>query len=270
LAEFDQMQNGFLMRAGLILVLLCSWAYGRPFYIGYSGAPGSNGRCASSCHGSSGGTIEISGFPLEYVPGHTYTVSISHSGGNSIKQFNGSCRIGVGSENAGVISAGVNTVTYNTSGETNGIHLSSTDLESGTFDWTAPSEGTGYVTLYIAGHQGSRSGPNSTLEIVSSEQTTGIQGDDGQNARPGLISLRNYPNPFNAQTVIRYELPSTSLVSVEIYNIVGRQIESLIHEMQPAGVHQVNWDASGRSSGIYFCRIRAGGYSVTARMLLLK
>jgi hypothetical protein len=259
-----------MIGAGLILVLLCSWAYGHPYYIGYSGAPGSNGRCASSCHGSSGGTIEISGFPLEYVPGQTYIISISHSGGNPIKQFNGSCRIGDGSENAGVMSAGDNTVTYNTSGETNGIHFSSTDLERGTFDWTAPSEAVGDVTLYIAGHQGSRSGPNSTLEIVSVERPVGVPDDDDFHATPRLLSLGNYPNPFNAATVIRYDLPSVSVVTVEIYDILGNQIETLIHGTQPAGIHQVSWDATGWSSGVYFCRVRAGEYRITETMLLLK
>lgn len=264
------MKSRILSLASLIFLLLTSWAYGRPFYIGYSGAPGSNGRCASSCHGSSGGTIEISGFPSEYVPGQTYVISIFHSGGNSIKQFNGSCRVGGGSENAGVITAGDNTVTYNTSGETNGIHLSSTDLESGTFNWTAPAEGVGYVTLYVAGHQGNRTGPNSTLEIVSTESSTGISDDDGLHAGPRLLSLGNYPNPFNARTVIRYELPAASVVTVTIYDILGHEVETLVHAAQPAGYHQVTWDATGRSSGVFFFRIRAGDFGTVGRMLFLK
>jgi hypothetical protein len=264
------MRKGILIGASLTLVFLYSWAYGHPYYIGYSGAPGSSGRCASSCHGSSGGTIEINGFPREYTPGQTYVVTVSHSSGSSIKQFNGSCRMGGGSENAGVISAGDNTVVYNTSGETNGIHLSSTDLESGTFDWTAPSEGVGYVTLYIAGHQGSRSGPNTTLEIISTEGTIGVSDDDDFQARPRHLSLGNYPNPFNASTVIRYELPVACVVTVEVYDILGNRAESLIHGQQQAGYHQVIWDASDRASGVYFLRIRAGDLSSTGSMLLLK
>ena len=256
--------------AGLICLLLTSWAYGHPYYVGYSGAPGSSGRCASSCHGSSGGTIEINGFPREYTPGQTYIVTVSHSSGSPIKQFNGSCRMGGGSENAGVISAGDNTVTYNTSGETNGIHLSSTDLESGTFDWTAPAEGVGDVTLYIAGHQGSYSGPNTTLEIVSTEGATGISDDDDYDAIPGPLLLGNYPNPFNAMTVIRYDLPSASDVTVEIYDILGHNLETLVREVQQAGYHQISWDATGRSSGVYFYRICAGYRSTAGTMLYLK
>ncbi len=264
------MKNRIFLTASLTISLSCSLAYGHTSYIGYSGAPGSRGRCASSCHGTSGGTIEISGFPSEYAPGQTYTLTISHSGGSSIRQFNGSCRIGDGSENAGIISAGTNTATYSTSGETNGIHSSSSNQEGGTFDWTAPSEGVGEVTLYIAGLQGGFGGQNSTLEIISIEQAVGISDDDEFHATPRLLSLGNYPNPFNAMTVIRYDLPSASVVTVEIYDILGHRLETLVRQPQQAGYHQVSWDATGRSSGVYFYRIWAGDHSMTGRMLLLK
>jgi hypothetical protein len=145
--------------------------YGFATYKGYSGAPGSKGTCASSCHGVAGGTIEISGFPERYVPGQTYAITISHSDGNAIRQFNGSCRIGTGSQNAGTIFAGTNTATYNTSGETNGVHFSSVNQHSGQFHWTAPSAGTGTVRLYIAGQQGGYNGQNSTLVLTSESDT---------------------------------------------------------------------------------------------------
>jgi len=98
-----------------------------------------------------------------------YTVLLTHSGGSAIKQFNGSCRVGNGSDNAGTISAGTNTSTYNTTGETNGIHLSSNDKDNAEFVWTAPPAGTGTVRLYVAGHQGSASGPNTKVVLVAQE-----------------------------------------------------------------------------------------------------
>ena len=75
---------------GMIIVsflMFFTIIFGRPSYIGYSGAPGSNGYCASSCHGSSGGTIQIDGFPDEYVSEQTYAITISHSDGNSIRRY---------------------------------------------------------------------------------------------------------------------------------------------------------------------------------------
>ena len=80
----------------------------------------------------------------------------------------------------------------------------------------------------------------------------------------------NYPNPFNAMTIIRYTLPSTSDVTISIYDILGGRVETLIQGEQPAGYHQVVWDASDHSSGIYFYRIQAGNYTEAKKMLLLK
>ncbi|NIP44541.1 MAG: T9SS type A sorting domain-containing protein [candidate division Zixibacteria bacterium] len=259
----------------LALVTLTINLYARTTYTGYSGAPGSKGNCASSCHGGSGGTIEISGFPTQYVPGQTYTITISHNGGSSIKQFNGSCRIGSGSENAGLIEAGTNTQIYNTSGETNGIHLSSRDLDNGTFLWTAPQAGTGEVTLYIAGHQGATSGPNTDLTLSSSEMATDAE-DDEFLAVPDDYSLNgNYPNPFNPTTSIQFDLPRQSHVTIEIFNLLGQKVARLTDEEYPAGSHKVIWNgmsSNGQSvsSGIYFYRMEAGEFIETKKMLLLK
>jgi hypothetical protein len=243
-------------------------ASGHATFIGYSGAPGTSGRCATSCHGGGGGTIQINGFPTEYVPGQTYTITISHSSGSTIRQFNGSCRIGTGSQNAGVIIAGTRTVTYNTSGETNGIHLSTTSQDNCTFQWTAPSAGTGNVKLYIAGQQGSSSGANSTLTLLASEQVTGINETDEISNYIDISN--NFPNPFNAQTTIRYSLPEQSMVWIEVFDILGHKIETIAEGTKPAGSYQAIWDAGDQSSGIYFYRIKAGDKVETKRMTLLK
>ncbi len=149
-------------------ITLPAWA--RTTYTGYSGAPGSRGRCASSCHGAGGGTIQASGFPSVYVPGQSYTITVSHAGTDLIANFNASCRIGTGSQNAGVITAGTNTATYNTSLETNGVHLSPSFLDGGTFTWTAPAAGTGDVNLYICGIEADYDGPNTILSFTAAEQ----------------------------------------------------------------------------------------------------
>jgi hypothetical protein len=80
----------------------------------------------------------------------------------------------------------------------------------------------------------------------------------------------NYPNPFNSMTIIRYSLPEPAEVKIEIYDILGRKVETLVQGEQPAGYLQVIWDASDRSSGLYFYRIQAGDYSETRKMVLLK
>jgi hypothetical protein len=253
--------------AASIIIMTCI-ASGHATYIGYSGASGSGGRCASSCHGSGGGTIHASGFPPEYIPGQIYTISIAHSGGTTIRQFNGSCRIGTGSQNAGVIASGTRTVTYNTGGETNGIHLSTTNQDSCTFQWTAPQAGTGTVRLYIAGQQGSSGGANTSLTLVATEQMTGIEEED--EISHDFALLNNFPNPFNAQTTLDYSLPVDGPVTLEVYDLLGRKIETLFEGFQSAGEHWIIWDGGDQTSGVYFYRIRTENKTETKKMTLMK
>ncbi|MDG5766204.1 CotH kinase family protein [Balneolales bacterium ANBcel1] len=97
--------------------------------------------------------------------------------------------------------------------------------------------------------------------------------DAGQDApdRPDSYRLRqNYPNPFNPSTSIRYDLPESGEVRLEIFDLVGRRITTLVESHQQAGSHQVHWDASGLSSGVYLYRLEAGNYVETRKMTLIK
>ncbi len=82
--------------------------------------------------------------------------------------------------------------------------------------------------------------------------------------------IQNYPNPFNASTVIKYELPKQLTVSIDILDALGRKVANIQNGSQPAGYHQIIWNASDASSGIYFYRIQAGDHAETVKMLLLK
>jgi len=81
---------------------------------------------------------------------------------------------------------------------------------------------------------------------------------------------QNYPNPFNPVTTINYQLPRISDVKLVIYDMLGREVTTLVSEVKPAGSHQVNWDASGYASGIYYYRIEAGDFQQVRKMMLLK
>jgi len=82
--------------------------------------------------------------------------------------------------------------------------------------------------------------------------------------------LSNYPNPFNAQTVIEYQLPVSASVKLEVYNLLGNKVTTLVEGEQEAGYKSVSWDASDVSSGIYFYKLSAGDYTETMRMILVK
>lgn len=112
-------------------------------------------------------------------------------------------------------------------------------------------------------------------ESISSVQAgcfiVGSQQGVTNNAAPhDFEMLKIYPNPFNSQTTIEYELKELSPVTIQIFDLIGKRIKTLYDGQQDAGRHQIYWDASAQCSGIYFCRISAGGYSETRRMVLLK
>ncbi len=81
---------------------------------------------------------------------------------------------------------------------------------------------------------------------------------------------QNYPNPFNARTTIGYNLEEPSNVRIEIYNLLGQKISTLVDEYQSAGAHQVTWNAENQASGVYLYNMQTGQLSETKRMLLLK
>jgi hypothetical protein len=81
---------------------------------------------------------------------------------------------------------------------------------------------------------------------------------------------QNYPNPFNPRTIINYELPITNYVDLSVFNLLGQNVATLVNEHQQAGYHQVEWDASGFASGIYYYRIEAGNFTETRKMIYLK
>lgn len=81
---------------------------------------------------------------------------------------------------------------------------------------------------------------------------------------------QNYPSPFNASTEIGYSLAIPSEVIIDIYDVLERHVETLLRMQQQAGQHQIFCDASDHSSGLYFNRIKAGEFTETRRMVLLK
>jgi hypothetical protein len=81
---------------------------------------------------------------------------------------------------------------------------------------------------------------------------------------------QNYPNPFNPTTIISFALPIATHVTLDIYNVLGQRVTTLVDGQMDAGPHEVEWDAAGSSSGVYFYRISAQNFSETKKMLLLK
>ena len=88
---------------------------------------------------------------------------------------------------------------------------------------------------------------------------------------PELCGLnQNYPNPFNPSTNISFYLPSRSFVTLKIFNVVGCEVATLINEELSGGDHTQQWNAYNISSGIYFYRLQAGGFTETKKLVLLR
>jgi hypothetical protein len=91
------------------------------------------------------------------------------------------------------------------------------------------------------------------------------------NTIPTVYSLnQNYPNPFNPSTTISYAIPATQLVTLKIYNLLGQEVVTLVNQEQIAGNYTVKLDASQFASGIYFYSLKAGNFTSTKKMMLMK
>lgn len=99
---------------------------------------------------------------------------------------------------------------------------------------------------------------------------TSIENDDLATLPSKHVLHQSYPNPFNPITQIRFELPMESQVEIGVYTVTGRLITTLVNEVRPAGMHNVSFDASDLASGVYIYRIRAGDFTQTRKMTLVK
>jgi len=94
---------------------------------------------------------------------------------------------------------------------------------------------------------------------------------DSKSKIPTTFSLsQNYPNPFNPATTISFALPSRSLVSLKVFDILGREVSTIVSGELQAGSYTRQWNASNMASGVYFYRLQAGSFSETKKLLLLK
>ena len=128
------------------------------------------------------------------------------------------------------------------------------------------SEGTywAYLDLY------SNDPEHVHMEIPVTMNVSLTSVDDAEPVPTNCSVGQNYPNPFNASTTIRYSLADESQVTISVYDLLGRRIETLYQGRQEAGDHQVIWNADRYPSGTYFYKVQAGEFSEARKMVLLK
>jgi len=107
--------------------------------------------------------------------------------------------------------------------------------------------------------------------VVICGKTSRVVGIEGESNLPTAYALhQNYPNPFNPASIIRYDIPTSSFVRISVYDILGEEIRSLVSEEKNPGTYEVTFDAKDLPSGIYFYTIRAGEFSQSRKMILMK
>ena len=81
---------------------------------------------------------------------------------------------------------------------------------------------------------------------------------------------QNYPNPFNPSTTIKYQIPNSGKVTLTLYNVLGREIKTILNSYQNAGQYEIKFDASGLPSGVYFYKLTSGSFSDLKKLILVK
>jgi hypothetical protein len=94
--------------------------------------------------------------------------------------------------------------------------------------------------------------------------------DEGMSIPNQYSLLQNYPNPFNPTTLVEYELPEGTQVILNVYDVLGQVVKTLVNEFQAAGYRSASFDASSLPSGVYFCRLQAGNFIEVKKMLLMR
>jgi len=152
-----------------------------------------------------------------------------------------------------------------------GRYLSTYYFFTTPFDYYSYSDSIGFNTLWALTLLNYY--PKYLLGCIIDGVSYGLVGveEDENEFLPVAFNLsQNYPNPFNPATTITYQIPEREFVTIKVYDILGREVATLVNEEKPAGSYEIQFNASGLTSGIYFYQLKAGSYSETKKMILLK
>ena len=140
-------------------------------------------------------------------------------------------------------------------------------------NWISQNSGTSkrLTSVYFTDNQtGWAVGWNGTILKTINGGVTFIEEDKTNSLLNKFILNQNYPNPFNPLTNIQYSVNSTQQVTLKVYDLLGREIATLVNEEKPAGEYEVEFGGTGLTSGIYFYQLRAGEFTQVKKMVLLK
>ena len=111
---------------------------------------------------------------------------------------------------------------------------------------------------------------NGLIVRYQNQSPDAVEDNKSSSQKEEYYLFNNYPNPFNPSTTIKYSIPYTSLVTLKVYDMLGREISTLVNEEKNEGNYEINFNASNLSSGVYFYKMVAGGFVSSKKFLLLK
>ncbi len=152
----------------------------------------------------------------------------------------------------------------------NGIILNTTDGGTNWEEQTRITRMPLYSIFFTGVNTGWAVGAFGTILKFEDGGVTFLDEED-QFTSPNAFSLyQNYPNPFNPATTIKYQIPEINFITLKVFDVLGKEITTLVSEEKPAGSYKIHFNAEGLTSGVYFYQLRAGNFIETKKMLILK
>lgn len=109
-----------------------------------------------------------------------------------------------------------------------------------------------------------------SLEVFDAGSVTGIFAEVSDDQLNNFHLNQNYPNPFNPTTNFEFRIPNFGFVCLKIFDLLGREVATVVNEEKPEGTYDVTWNANGLSSGVYFYQLKAGDFVQTKKLVLMK
>ncbi len=248
---------------------------------GVTGAPGQN-NC-TQCHGgnavnSGNGLFTITG-PETYVPGQSYPITVTlQDPGQSRWGFEftplnkGTLQITDATHTQSGSASGNSYVKHNSAGT---FDNTADGPVSWTFNWTAPSGDEGPVTFYAAGNAANSNNSNNGDFIYTTSFTTQAATSMPEASARGFALLEVFPNPFNPDTRLSFQLDQPGDVSLDVFDLGGRLMGHVAQGWHSAGLHTTRWNGltlqqRPAPAGVYLARLESGGQVTVTRMLLVK
>lgn len=232
------------------------------------------------------GNVYVTGYSLDSGPGHDYaTVKYDTDGmvqwtaRHDASDVFGQSKIALavdGSGNVYVTGWGYRSDTYLD-------YVTVKYNSAGTEQWVARYNGSGNSwdlptgiavddagNVYVAGTSQPRDRSWSIYATIKYTQTLVSVKEKAPGTPNNYWLSQNYPNPFNASTEIRFTLPKPGYATLKVFDLLGKEVATLVNETKPAGEHRVHWNPVDLSSGVYVYRLQVGGFVQAKRLLLLK